>query len=388
MHTIETKEANTMINRIKEYYKKATEYYADAITFIWEWVHLSINNILAKTIEYTIAILSLACAIYAGVLIFNILALTAMPVWLICIVAVVSSLPLIGSIELHHPIGFCAALFCGYSIILSGGAIAPAILAAVALGFLAEAVIYVAHAFFEIEVLRHPNTDVTKNTQKQVTADKDYFILKNNKSKTKYMLAQVIAVTVMVSIFKLTSAAITTAVAPYAVAILGAVGIALGIIFCTQKSYNYDMLNNNFTIDYAITVTELIESHEKPKIHMGNPLIMAPFAALATFIVLIHFPLALTGAPMLIAALAAVSTGIAAQQIIIHIPILADKAMSYVDGTKKRLTPRNESQRKDSLHQFKQPTPSIQTNKDFAQGSGIKHQNVEPTLKHRMKEFT
>ena len=358
MHAVNNEARNIMINYIKnkfkEYYKKAAEYYAAAIKFIWEWVHLSTNNIMAKTIEYTIAALSLACAIYAGFLIFNILALTAMPVWLIYIIAIIASLPLLGAIELHHPIGFCAVLFCSYSFIIAGNAIAPAILAAVALGFLAEAVLYGAHAFFEIEVIRHPKIDGNKiNT----------FILQDNESKTKYMLAQIIAIAVMILIFKLTSAAIITAVTPYAVAILGAVGVALGVIFCTQHKHPYDMFKNNFIVGYAISVTKAIESYKKPKPHMAHPLIIAAFAALATFIVLVNFPLALIGAPMLIAALAAVSIGIAAQQTIIYAPAVASKAVSHVTGPKPVVP--------DAGEQTKEPRTSNKLQEQAVHGNNV-----------------
>jgi hypothetical protein len=297
-----------MINKIKGYYKTS-------IDFIWEWVHSNINNIPALAIKVVIIpLLAFACAIYIGFLTFNILALTAMPVWLIYTAAILVSLPFLAEIGRHHTIGWCATLFCGYSFMLAGSAIIPAIIASFALGFVAETVLYGALAFFETEMNKHSEHP--------------------NINKAKHMLALAVAIIVMAYVFKLTSAAIIVAAAPYAVAVLGALGMALGISFFLHNTYDADMLSQNFVSEHIKILVERINSPYNITIlnelkYFGLSLL----AAVVTFAILAIFPLTLSGAPMLIAALVAVLAGIASQQAIIYAPHMISKAALYITVT-------------------------------------------------------
>lgn len=285
-------------------------------------LHKATNNIASTGLNWFIMALSLISVIFAGFIVFHILSLIAMPAWLMYTLAFISSAPLLAGVEKNHSIGVCAALFCFYSFILAGGAIAPAIIASVSLGFVAEAILYTAHAFFKIEMLRY-NDYETSTKEEKIT------LFQSTDSKMKYVIAQLVAIAVMVCVFKFASAAIIAAASPYAVAILGVLGTALAIAFFTNIKYPYDMFDNNFIIKYIDNFNYKINHTNSITKYLKHPMIIAPFAAIATFIVLINFPLTLAGAPTIIAAIVAFNAGIVAQQIIIYTPVLAAKVANH-----------------------------------------------------------
>ena len=286
------------------------------VTFMWDNIHSSINNIINATMYFLSVSLPLVLAIGIGALIFKILSLAAAPIGLVYTIIIVMTLIFLANMEYTHAIGWFASLCCLYSFMLAGSAIIPTVIATIALGFLAEALFYGMYAFFQIEMCRHNRDDVKG----------EFTLARTSIDKVTYMIAETVAIMVMVFIFKITSAAIITATAPYAVAILGAIGMAMATLFFTQKAYETNIFNENFILKYIIDTIQTLDGTEK-RSQLTQSFTTAFLVAIATFAALASLSITLVGAPTLVAILIAVGSSIAIQHTIIALPLLATKLM-------------------------------------------------------------
>ena len=244
---------------------------------------------------------------YAGVIAFNLLALTTLPVWLIYTLAIITPLLLLCFPKRY--VQACAALFFFYNFLIAGVTIGPAILAAITLAFLVNAVLYqipLLYSSLDIEELEYLSENMEAANQ------------------IKYMTAEIVAIAAMVCMFKFASAIIIAAAAPHAVAILGAIGAALAVAsFAGNKGKEHTLYKYILVFSHSPTNDEEDNTAET---NIALTFVIAAFAAGATFMALSSFPITITAAPIVIAALIAFNTGIIARQAVIQLANMAIKA--------------------------------------------------------------
>ena len=299
-----------MQSRRNTRYNSEDTFSQKAVAFLWN-VFSKINSAVLNIIIIVLFTLIIASLVYSGILVFHILALTTMPIWLAKLAGGTNIAAIMFLIYdavksrkgnktvmiTENILRWCAALFCFHSFLLAGSAIIPAAITAVILGYLAFVIATLMPTFFFSTV-----DDIENATH-------DFH-------HAKYMAAHVIALAVMACMFKFASAAIITAVSPYAVAILCA--ISMGIITASL----YSSINNH---------EELGREEKSPlenTIYTTAFVVAAVTLAAAAFLVVTQFQLTLACAPMIIAACTSFQTGVFAKQLVFTIYDLISKLLS------------------------------------------------------------
>lgn len=267
------------------------------INFIWDSSDV-VHEVIINMLGYTTLLALLASPIYAGILAAQILALMAMPVILaniIVIVAAIASclccaiLACTGQIEdiyrdiLLPMLVFCASLFCFKALLLTGVAILPAAVTAMALG--PSVLLIVTYLQYIPVVLKAMYEEINET-----------------ENKAKIMIAEVVGLVAMLCTFKFASAAIIAAVAPQAVAILGALSMAyLAAYLCDYKWAQSNIIMFPFRKSYPVSKKNEAFDAES----LVKNLVVTTAVAVATFFFVSSFHITSALASMLIAAIVA-----------------------------------------------------------------------------------
>ena len=283
-----------------------------AVAFLWD-VFSKINDIVLYILTIVFLPLTMASLIHSGILVFHILALTTMPIWLAKLAGIANIAAIMfliyddannrnrNKIEMimENILRWCATLFCFHSFLLAGSAIIPAAITAVILGYLALEIATLMPKFFHSTA-----NDIN------IANTRYYF------NHAKYMAAHIIALAVMGCMFKFASAAIITAVSPYAVAILCAISAATITASLHSITNNYE--------EFAFEKKSPLENTIDTILFAGAAVTLAT----AAFLVVTKFQLTLACAPMIIAAYTSFQAGVLAKQLVFIIYDLTSKLLS------------------------------------------------------------